>query len=43
MNKLENIMPEIKIRDKPKDREFFYNILNTLESNVVEKMVYRAM
>ena len=27
----------------PKDREFFFNILNTLRGKVVEKLVYNAI
>ena len=35
-------MPELKKKRRPKDRAFFYNILNTLQENVVNKMVYNA-
>ena len=31
--------PELQYKDEPKDREFFFNVLNTLEPNCVDKMV----
>ena len=34
--------PEIKENGKIKDRDLFFNILNTLLSKCVEKMVYHA-
>ena len=35
--------PEIKYRNKPKDRGFFFNILNTLKEGIVDKLVYNAI
>ena len=34
--------PELQYKDEPKDREFFFNVLNTLEPNCVDKMVRNA-
>jgi len=40
---LKHYMPELKRKKKePKDRAFFFNILNTLSDRVVDKMVYHA-
>ena len=35
--------PELKDKKRPKDREFFYNILNTLIPKCVDRMVYNAL
>ena len=35
--------PEIKYTNKPKDREFFFNILNTLKEALVDKLVFNAI
>ena len=35
--------PEIKHTNKPKDREFFFNILNTLKEDLVDKLVFNAI
>ena len=35
-------MPELENKKEPKDRKFFYDILNTLQDGVVDKMVYHA-
>ena len=40
--KILNYCPEIKYRGYPKDREFFFNILNTIEPKIVDKMVISA-
>ena len=37
-----NYCPELGKYENPKDREFFYNILNTIKPNIVEKIVYYA-
>ena len=37
-----NYCPELEYKNKPKDREFFYNILNTITKGSVEKLVYNA-
>ena len=39
---LQNYMPELKSSKFPKDRKFFFNILNTLKPRVVDKMIYNA-
>ena len=41
-NKLLSYCPELKYKSSPKDRDFFYNILNTLWPKIVEKLVYNA-
>ena len=38
-----NYCPELKFTKKPKDRCFFYNILNTISPKCVDKMVLNAM
>ena len=40
--KLQNYMPELETKKEPKDRKFFFNMLNTLKPNVVDKMVHNA-
>ena len=35
-------MPELKKSKIPKDRKFFFDVLNTLKPNVVTKMVFNA-
>ena len=35
-------MPELKKSKIPKDRKFFFNVLNTLKPRVVDKMIYNA-
>ena len=35
-------MPELTITGKPKDRRYFFNILNTLKPDIVEKIVFNA-
>ena len=37
-----NFCPELEYKSQPKDRDFFFNILNTIENQVVETMVYNA-
>ena len=38
-----NYCPEIKYNRKPKDRTFFYNILNTILPKCIDKFVYNAL
>ncbi len=38
-----NYFPEIEYKHKPKDRDFFFNILNTLYPHTIEKMVYESV
>ena len=35
--------PELKDKKRPKDREFFFNILNTLIPKCVDRMGYNAL
>ena len=35
--------PELKDRDNPKDRKFFYNVLNTIRKGFVDKIVDSAI
>ena len=35
-------MPELKKSKIPKDRKFFFDVLNTLKPNIVNKMVFNA-
>ena len=35
-------MPELKKSKIPKDRKFFFNVLNTLKPRVVDKMIFNA-
>ena len=39
---LKNFCPELELRDQPKDREFFYNILNKIKPNCIDKIVRNA-
>jgi len=39
---LTKMMPELNIKNEPKDRTFFYNILITLNGGIAERMVYNA-
>ena len=34
--------PDVRNRNVPKDREFFFNVLNTLKKDYVNKIVYNA-
>ena len=34
--------PELEYKDEPKDREYFFNLLNTLEPNCIDKMMRNA-
>ena len=36
-------MPELEEKKEPQDRTFFFNVLNTLDNGIVDKMVYHAM
>ena len=38
-----DLCPEITEKGIPKDREFFFNVLNTLKPNCMDKIVYNAM
>ena len=42
-NKIKLYCPELNYKSNPKDREFFFNVINTLIPNSVEKMVYNAL
>ena len=42
-DKILNYCPELKYTRKPKDRTFFYNILNTLYPKCINRLVYNAM
>ena len=35
--------PELKHNKWPKDRTFFFNVLNTIEAKCVDRMVINAM
>ena len=35
-------MPELTITGRPKDRRYFFNVLNTLKSDIVEKIVFNS-
>ena len=39
-NKMGKYIPEILSDKEPHDREYFFNILNTLNSHLVKKLVY---
>ena len=41
--KLKNMIPELCEKSEPQDRSFFFNILNTLYMDIVDKMVFNAM
>ena len=34
-----NYCPELATREQPRDRTFFFNILNTLKLNCIDKLV----
>ena len=34
--------PELSYKEQPKDRDFFYNVLNTIIPNCVTKIAYNA-
>ena len=38
-----NFNPELKYNKPPRDREFFYNILNTFNPNIVDRMLSNAI
>ena len=38
-----NFCPEIKDKKSPKDRTFFYNILNTIKKGYVDQIVMNAV
>ena len=40
--KLLVLCPELKYNDKPKDRNFFFNVINTLKPKIIDKIVYNA-
>ena len=40
--KLLILCPELKHKDKPKDRDFFFNVLNTMKEGTIDKIVYNA-
>ena len=35
--------PELKERNRPKDRTFFFNVLNTIKPNFVDNVVLKAI
>ena len=39
---LKKYLPELEFKDEPKDREFFFNVLNTLESNCIDRIIRNA-
>ena len=41
--KLKNMIPELGEKSEPQDRSFFFNILNTLDKDVVDKMVFNTV
>ena len=41
--KLVKFLPELETKKIPKDREFFFNILNTINPGIVERMVLLSM
>ena len=41
--KLKNMIPELGEKPEPMDRSFFFNILNTLYMDIVDKMVFNAV
>ena len=41
--KLRDYCPELEYRDRPKDREFFFNILNTINKKCMEPIVFNAV
>ena len=36
------MMPELEYKSEPQDRSFFFNILNTLYVDIVDRMVFNA-
>jgi len=40
--KVKKYCPELEYKDEPKDREYFFNVLNTLEPNCIDKMMRNA-
>ena len=42
-NKLVDYCPELKYKGKPKDREFFFNILNTVKPGIVDRLVFNSV
>ena len=42
-NKFLEFCPEVIWKNKPKDREYFFNIVNTLFPHKIEKMVYESV
>ena len=40
--KILNYCPELEFKKNPKDRDFFYNILNTLKSGCMDQIVHHA-
>ena len=38
-----NYCPELERKAHPKDRDFFFNILNTIEVNIVDRMLHNAI
>ena len=39
---LMNFCPELEYKEHPKDRDFFFNVLNTIKPECVTKIVYNA-
>ena len=38
-----NFCPEIEYKGIPKDREFFFNVINTIDADIVQKMVLHGI
>ena len=41
--KLLNFCPELEFKKNPKNRDFFFNILNFIQPNIVDKMLHNAI
>ena len=42
-NRILNFCPELDQKDTPKDRAFFFNVLNTIEKRCMEKIVFNSV
>ena len=40
---LSEYMPELLTKGIPKDREFFFNVLNTIHKNCIDQIVYNSI
>ena len=41
-SELKQYCPELEYKENPKDRDFFFNVLNTLEPNCIDRIVRNA-